>query len=93
MNWKCSSDFPTTQTIASKFVADEVDLILAIATPSAQSAANATKDIPIMITAVTDPVEAGLVKSQENPIQCNWHNRHESNKRPTRASKENTAKC
>ncbi|MGI6485915.1 MAG: ABC transporter substrate-binding protein [Tepidanaerobacteraceae bacterium] len=61
------ADFPTTQTIASKFVADEVDLILAIATPSAQSAANATKDIPIMITAVTDPVEAGLVKSQEKP--------------------------
>ena len=44
-----------------------MDLILAIATPSAQSAANVTKDIPILITAVTDPVEAGLVKSLEIP--------------------------
>jgi putative ABC transport system substrate-binding protein len=61
------ADFPTTQTIAGKLVGDKVDLILAIATPSAQSAANATKDIPILITAVTDPVEAGLVKSMEKP--------------------------
>ncbi len=61
------ADFPTTQTIANKFVGKEVDLILAIATPSAQSAANATKDIPILITAVTDPVDADLVKSLEKP--------------------------
>ncbi|MDI3481920.1 MAG: putative tryptophan/tyrosine transport system substrate-binding protein [Tepidanaerobacteraceae bacterium] len=60
-------DFPTTQTIASKFVGEKVDMILAIATPSAQSAANATKEIPILITAVTDPVSAGLVKSLEKP--------------------------
>lgn len=61
------ADFPTTQTIANKFVGEKVDLILAIATPSAQAAANATKDIPILITAVTDPVSAGLVKSLEKP--------------------------
>ncbi|HHY71531.1 MAG TPA: ABC transporter substrate-binding protein, partial [Thermoanaerobacterales bacterium] len=61
------ADFPTTQTIANKLVSEKVDLILAIATPSAQSAANVTKDIPILITAVTDPVEAGLVKSLEIP--------------------------
>ena len=61
------ADFPTTQTIANKFVGEEVDLILAIATPSAQSAANDTRDIPILITAVTDPVEADLVKSLEKP--------------------------
>lgn len=64
-------DMPTTQTIAEKFVNDDADLILAIATPSAQAAYNATqksnKDIPILITAVTDPVEAGIVKSLENP--------------------------
>ena len=62
-------DSPTNQTIAEKFVNDNVDLILAIATPSAQAAYNATlkakKDIPILITAVTDPVEAKLVKSLE----------------------------
>ncbi|MFO7152679.1 MAG: ABC transporter substrate-binding protein [Bacillota bacterium] len=61
------ADFPTTQTIANKFVSEKVDLILAIATPSAQAAANATKEIPILITAVTDPVSAGLVKSLEKP--------------------------
>ncbi|KZL92456.1 ABC transporter substrate-binding protein [Clostridium magnum] len=59
-------DMPTTQTIAQKFVSEKEDLILAIATPSAQAAYNATKDIPILITAVTDPVKAGLAKSLEN---------------------------
>jgi putative ABC transport system substrate-binding protein len=58
-------DQPTTQTIAKKFVSNKVDMILAIATPSAQAAYNSTKDIPILITAVTDPVQAGLAKSLE----------------------------
>lgn len=58
-------DIPTSQTIASSFVTDKKDLILAIATPAAQAAYNITKDIPILITAVTDPVEAGLVQSWE----------------------------
>lgn len=57
------SDIATAQTIASSFVADKKDMILAIATPSAQAAYNATKDIPILITAVTDPIESGLVKA------------------------------
>ncbi|MBQ6820757.1 MAG: ABC transporter substrate-binding protein [Clostridium sp.] len=55
-------DNPTAQTIAQKFVSDEKDLILAIATNSAQAAYNATKDIPIIFTAVTDPIEAGIAK-------------------------------
>lgn len=55
------------QTIANKFVSDKVDMILAIATPTAQTAYNATKDIPIMITAVTDPVNAGIAKSLDKP--------------------------
>lgn len=59
-------DIPTTQTIAKKFVSDKDDLILAISTPSAQAAYNSTKDIPILITAVTDPVTSGLAKSLEN---------------------------
>lgn len=54
-------------TIASKLVNDKDDLILAIATPAAQAVANATSDIPIVITAVTDPAESGLVKSNEAP--------------------------
>lgn len=61
------NDMPTTQTIANKFVSDKKDLIYAISTPSAQAAYNTTKDIPILITAVTDPVSAGLVKSLEKP--------------------------
>lgn len=59
-------DQATAQTIAQKFVSDKDDMILAIATPSAQAAYNATKDIPILITAVTDPVKAGLAKSMDN---------------------------
>ena len=53
--------------IARKFVGDEVNLILAISTPSAQDAAAATKTIPILFSAVTDPKAAGLVKSFEQP--------------------------
>lgn len=58
---------PTCVTIASKFVNDKADLILAIATPAAQAAANATTDIPILVTAVTDPAEARLVDSNKAP--------------------------
>jgi putative tryptophan/tyrosine transport system substrate-binding protein len=54
-------------TIASKLVNDQDDLILAIATPAAQACANATSDIPIVVTAVTDPAESGLVDSNEAP--------------------------
>ncbi|WP_339061106.1 ABC transporter substrate-binding protein [Tepidibacillus marianensis] len=54
-------------TISQKFANDKVDMIFAIATPSAQAAAQQTKDIPILITAVTDPVDAGVVKSMEKP--------------------------
>lgn len=57
----------TAISIAQKFQADKVDLILAIATPTAQAAAQTSKDIPILFTAVTDPVEAGLVKTMEKP--------------------------
>ena len=55
------------QTIAQKFVNDRCDLILAIATPAAQAAANLTDTIPILITAVTDPESAKLVKSNAMP--------------------------
>lgn len=60
-------EFTTATTIAEGFVADKVDLILAIATPTAQAALNTTKDIPIVITAVTDPVSTGLADSLEKP--------------------------
>ena len=59
-------DIPTSVTIAQKFAKDEVDLIYAIATPAAQSAKQATSDIPILFSAVTDPVKAEIVESWEN---------------------------
>jgi putative ABC transport system substrate-binding protein len=54
-------------TIASKLVNDQDDLILAIATPAAQAVANATTDIPIVVTAVTDPAASGLAETNEAP--------------------------
>lgn len=54
-------------TISQKFINDKVDLILAIATPAAQAVANLTKDIPILITAVTDPAYSKLVADNKMP--------------------------
>ncbi|NLM36866.1 MAG: ABC transporter substrate-binding protein [Firmicutes bacterium] len=60
-------DMANANTIAQKFKNDKLDLILAIATPTAQAVANLIKDKPILITAVTDPVAAGLVETAERP--------------------------
>jgi len=60
-------DMATANTIAQKFKNEKLDLILAIATPAAQAVANLVKDKPILITAVTDPVSAGLVDKTERP--------------------------
>ncbi len=54
-------------TIAQKLINDKDDLIFAIATPAAQAVANLTQDIPILISSVTDPESAKLVKSNKNP--------------------------
>ncbi len=54
-------------TISQKFLNDKSNLILAIATPAAQAAANLIKDIPILVTAVTDPETAKLVEKNEAP--------------------------
>lgn len=59
-------DFTNAISIAQKFKDDKVDMILAIATPTAQAAAQVNKDIPIIINAVTDPVAANLVQSWES---------------------------
>ncbi len=55
------------QTIASKLVNDQNDLIYAIATPAAQAVAATTETIPVLVSAVTDPADAKLVKSNEAP--------------------------
>ena len=60
-------DQSNCQTIATKLVNDRNDLILAIATPAAQAVANTTKEIPILVTAVTDPADSKLVASNEVP--------------------------
>ncbi len=54
-------------TISQRFVGDDCDLVLAIGTGAAQSIASQTSEIPVLITAVTDPVDAGLVQSNEAP--------------------------
>ena len=62
-----SGDQSVCQTVASKFANDGKDLILAIATPAAQAMAGAVTDTPVLITAVTDPAESGLVDTNEIP--------------------------
>lgn len=59
-------DIPTATSIAQKFVKDEVDLIYAIATPAAQSAKQSTTEIPILFSAVTDPVQSEIVNDWED---------------------------
>lgn len=53
----------TAGQIARKFIGDNVDVIVAIATPSAQAAVAATKTVPVVFAAVTDPVAAKLVSN------------------------------
>lgn len=55
-----------SQQLAGQFVTGKKNLIFAIATPTAQAVANATQDIPIVFTSVTDPVDAGLADSLES---------------------------
>ena len=57
----------TAAQIARKFVGDAPDAIVAISTPSAQAVVAATKDIPVVFTAVTDPVGAKLIDNPEKP--------------------------
>lgn len=55
----------TAAQIARKFVGDKADIIIPITTPSSQPVVAATRTIPIVFSAVTDPVAAKLVKSRE----------------------------
>lgn len=64
------ADTGTAAQIADQFVADKVDMICAIATPSAQAAYNAAMetDIPVVYTAVTNPVAAELANEDKSPV-------------------------
>lgn len=61
------ADAESLETISQGFVDNGNDLILAIGTPAAKAAKNATTEIPIAATAVTDYVETGLVESNDVP--------------------------
>ena len=65
-----AADMSTTQQISENFVSDKVDLICAIATPSAQASYNAAMSagIPVIYTAVTDPATAELADADGNPV-------------------------
>ncbi len=54
-------------SIAQNFASSDVDLVLTVATPAAQAAAQAITDKPVLFTAVTDAVSAELVESNEAP--------------------------
>lgn len=57
----------TAVTIAQNFATQDLDLVLAVATPAAQAAAQAITEIPVVFTAVTDAESADLVASNEEP--------------------------
>lgn len=63
------ADPTTLNQIATQLIADEVDVIVPIATPAAQIVQTATEDnqIPVVFSAVSDPVGAGLAESMEAP--------------------------
>lgn len=65
-----AADMGTASQIANSFVSGKMDLICAIATPSAQASYNAAMDagIPVIFTAVTDPVEAELSAQDGTPV-------------------------
>jgi ABC-type uncharacterized transport system, periplasmic component len=67
-----AADMGTATQIAQNFMADKVDLICGIATPSAQSAFNVTMDmekpIPVIYTAITDPIVAELADKSGNAV-------------------------
>ncbi len=65
----CNLDASVRQQIISNFIADEVDLMVGVATPVAQTMNTMTEGtgIPVVFAAVSDPVGAGLAESMEAP--------------------------
>lgn len=62
-------DASNSDLIAKNMVSQKYDMLVGIATPAAMSAYSAAKetDIPVVFTAISDPVAAGLVQSMEKP--------------------------
>lgn len=67
MHESAQANTATASQIARKFVGEQPDVIVAIATPSAQTVAAAARKIPVVFSAVTDPVGARLVSNMEKP--------------------------
>ncbi|MBD2481968.1 ABC transporter substrate-binding protein [Planktothrix sp. FACHB-1365] len=66
--WESAQGNPSTATqIANKFVGENPDVIVAIATPSAQASVAVARNIPVIFAAVTDPLGAKLVNNLEKP--------------------------
>ena len=63
----CNADATVMEQIIQNFIADEVDLMVGVATPVAMQMQAATEDIPVIFSAVSDPEAAGLVESNEAP--------------------------
>ncbi|MBC7151582.1 MAG: ABC transporter substrate-binding protein [Rhizobium sp.] len=57
----------TAAQIARQFVGDAPNVIVPISTPSAQAVVSATRDIPVVFTAVSDPLGAELIKDMQKP--------------------------
>jgi putative ABC transport system substrate-binding protein len=70
-----NGDISTAASIAQKFKSDKDDIVVGIATPTAQALANVFSDIPVVFSAVTDPASAGLTAnnvcgvSDSNPVE------------------------
>ena len=60
-----NGDISTATSIAHKFKADKVDLVVGIGTPTAQALANVFDTTPVIFGGITDPVAAGLVPTYE----------------------------
>ncbi len=66
-----NGDISTAASIAQKFKSDKMDIVVGIATPTAQALANVFVDIPVVFSSITDPIAAGLVESYDAPQDTN----------------------
>ena len=68
IDYKNAQNEPNNLTsIMQTYVGNEVDMIVAIATPTAMAAAPYAEDVPVIFSAVSDPVQAGLMDDLDHP--------------------------
>lgn len=60
-------DQSNLNAMSTRFVSNDADIMIAIATPAALAVSNASNDIPIILGAITDPENVGLVETNEQP--------------------------